>query len=577
MAMMRIPESSIGEELLREGRPQCGQASAADETSWPQSGHLRRLTGLILDAVLCRLSVPAVICEARLTATWPASLPRTDRTALAVIAAFTGFRLVLAAVVGLGVDETYTVSVAHDLDLSYFDHPPLQYWITHLTLAFLGDGRAVRLPFIALFAGTSWLIYRLTQTLFGERAALVALLALNASAFFTFAAGTFVLPDGPLLFALAGAAVVLARALCSEDGIRAGSPVAWLKAGAWLGIAGLAKYQATLFALGLLTFLVTVPAHRRLLRSPAPWLAALLALVLASPVFVWNMEHHWVSLGFQLGRGGTTGGLHPLYLLVNLAGQAIWLLPWIFVGLVLAAWRALRQGRAAESHWFCLSLALPPIAIFTLVPLWGRIGLPHWPMPGWLFLYPLLGAYAVRFIARERLRRLGVASAAAVVILGALAAGEAATGYGRLLAPRLFAAGDPTLDALEWGQLAEELRLRGLLASRVFVITTSWISAGKIAAALHDSVPVVIFGNNPRQFAFRYDPRSLLGRDAIVIGPADSMSGMASGLRPYFTSIEQLRPVWLGRRGAREIELRLLSAHDLQAPLPEPAWRHPGG
>ena len=576
MAMMRIPESSMGEEPLRLGRPQCGQASAADETSWPQSGHLRTLTGLILDAVLCRLSVPAAIREARLTATWPASLPRSDRTALAVIAAFTGLRLVLAAVVGLGVDETYTVSVAHDLELSYFDHPPLQYWITHLALACLSDGRALRLPFIALFAATSWLIYRLTQVLFGERAALVALLALNASAFFSFAAGTFVLPDGPLLFALAGAALVLARGLYSDGGAGARSTAVWLKAGAWLGIAALAKYQAALPALGLLTFFLSVPSRRRLLLSSAPWRAAVLALVIASPVLVWNMEHHWVSLGFQLGRGGTTGGLHPAYLLANIAGQAIWLLPWIFVGLVAAAWRALLQGREAERSWFCLSLALPAIAIFTLVPLWGRIGLPHWPMPGWLFLYPVLGEYAVRFVARERLRRLCVASAAAVVILGALAAGEAATGYGRLLAPRLFAAGDPTLDALEWGQLARELRMRGLLASRVFVITTSWISAGKIAAALHDSVPVVIFGNNPRQFAFRYDPRSFLGRDAIVIGPSDSMSGIASGLRPYFTSIEELPPVWLGRLGAREVELRLLSAHDLQAPLPQPAWRHPG-
>jgi len=78
--------------------------------------------------------------------------------------------------------------------------------------------------------------------------------------------------------------------------------------------------------------------------------------------------------------------------------------------------------------------------------------------------------------------------------------------------------------------------------------TASWISAGKIAAALHDNVPVVVFGNNPRQFAFRYDPRSFLGRDAIVVGPADSMTSIAGGLGPYFTSIEGLRPVWLGRR-----------------------------
>jgi hypothetical protein len=65
------------------------------------------------------------------------------------------------------------------------------------------------------------------------------------------------------------------------------------------------------------------------------------------------------------------------------------------------------------------------------------------------------------------------------------------------------------------------------------VIATTWVSAGKIAAALHDSVPVVIVGSNPKQFACRYDPREFLGRDAIVIGPADSMNGIADGLRPW--------------------------------------------
>ena len=96
---------------------------------------------------------------------------------------------------------------------------------------------------------------------------------------------------------------------------------------------------------------------------------------------------------------------------------------------------------------------------------------------------------------------------------------------------------------------------RGLLRPGLFVITTSWISAGKIAAALHDSLPVVIFGNNPRQFAFRYDPRALLGHHALVIGPAGSMNGIASGLRAYFTS---------------------MLARGLQAALPDPAWRRSG-
>src|SRR6516225_9964678 len=103
-----------------------------------------------------------------------------DTAALAIIAMFTAMRLALAAVLGLGVDEAYTLSVSHDLDLSYYDHPPLQYWIAHLFMPLLGDGRAARLPFIAMFAASSWLLYRLTQLLFGAAAALAAVLTLNS-------------------------------------------------------------------------------------------------------------------------------------------------------------------------------------------------------------------------------------------------------------------------------------------------------------------------------------------------------------------------------------------------------------
>jgi hypothetical protein len=54
------------------------------------------------------------------------NLPVTPLAAvLAVIALFTVARLILAGTIGMGVDEAYTVGVAHDLSLSYFDHPPL--------------------------------------------------------------------------------------------------------------------------------------------------------------------------------------------------------------------------------------------------------------------------------------------------------------------------------------------------------------------------------------------------------------------------------------------------------------------
>jgi hypothetical protein len=250
--------------------------------------------------------------------------------------------------------------------------------------------------------------------------------------------------------------------------------------------------------------------------------------------------------------------------------------------MLAAAWNAWRSGRTAQRSWYCLCLALPTIAIFTITPLWGALGLPHWQMPGWLMLYPVLGEYAVRSLRRVQLRRWGVACSSLVVLLGVVLALQAVTGYARLLAPRLFAHGDPTLEAFEWSQLPYELRARGLLRPGVFLITTSWMDAGRIDQAFHDTLPVVIFGGNPKQFGLRYDPAQFLGRDALVVGPADRMEGIATRLQPYFASIHELAPFALGRSGMQEIPLRLMRAHCLLQPLPSPyrasadhRWLHP--
>lgn len=499
-------------------------------------------------------------------------LEEPNRIALTVIATFTVMRLVLGATVGLGLDGDYTVSVAHDLELSYYDHPPLQYWIVHLFLPLLGDGLAMRLPFIALFAGSCWLLYCLTRRLFSPQAGVIAVVALNCSACFTFGIGSLVMPDGPLIFAQLAAALALARGLFPAHEPAPSALTTWLHTGFWIGVAGLSKYHALLFAAGVLLYFLTVPERRRQLAHPAPWLGALLALAVASPVLIWNMRHDWISVGFQVGRA-TGSGLHIGYVLANLAGQALWLLPWIFVALLFAAWRAWRIGPAGERSWYCLCLALPTIAVFTLVPLWGHVGLPHWQMPGWLMLFPVLGDWAVRSIGAPRLRRWSVASAAAVGVFAVLIVLQANTGYARRLAPRLFAGGDPTLEVFEWSQLPSELESRGLLPAGTFLITTNWIYAGKIDHVLHDTVPVVIFGGNPKQFGLRYDPKSLLGRDAIVVAPVDSMHGVDDGLRPYFDSLEELAPLYLGRSGLREIDLRLFRARRLEKELPAPYWR----
>jgi 4-amino-4-deoxy-L-arabinose transferase-like glycosyltransferase len=88
---------------------------------------------------------------------------RSDRAVLALILGFLAFRFILAVTLGFTVDESYSIANARDLSLSYFDHPPLHYWIVHAFMPILGEGHAARLPFVLLFSVSSWLLYLLTR------------------------------------------------------------------------------------------------------------------------------------------------------------------------------------------------------------------------------------------------------------------------------------------------------------------------------------------------------------------------------------------------------------------------------
>ena len=500
---------------------------------------------------------------------WLAGLARSpERTVVVLIVGFAAFRLIIAATLGLGVDEAYGIGVSHDLDLSYFDHPPLHYWIAHVFMPLFGDGRALRIPFVALFAGTTWLLYLLTRHLFGAAAGVWAVLALNFSAFFVLA-GSWILPDGPLMVCLVAAAYVLARGL-----FPAGSPVSpwrtWLGAGFWFGLAGLSKYHAVLIVLGLLLYLIGTPQRRRILAHPAPWAGAALALVMFTPVLIWNAEHHWVSFAYQGGRAEGYGGFPKIVqFLVNLGGQFLWMAPWVFVPMVVAAYEALRRGRQAERSWFCLCLGGPTILLFTLVPLWGDRGLPHWQMPGWLMLFPVLGEHFAReVLVRRRPRVWAVVSAVSIAVVALVAIAHADTGFGRLLFPSVFAKGDPTLEAYEWTPLRAELQRRGLLdRPDLFVISNSPIDIGKIDQALHDALPMQVFGES-KQYAFRIDPKALVGRDALIVGQRNRSIGLRDALAPYFASIDALPPFAFGRSGMNEVELQLFYGHALKKPLP---------
>ena len=487
-------------------------------------------------------------------------------------------RLALAMSFGLDVDESYAAVMGRRLSLSYFDHPPRVFWWTGIAtrLAASEGALVVRLPFIAAFMLTTWLMYRLGALLFGESAGLWAAFLLNASLFFSVAAGGWALPDGPLLLFSVASAYCLARA--TIEGLPGEASTAtsregiawWVGFGATAGLALLSKYHAFLLLVGAAFYLLSSRQRAAWIRRPGPYAALALATVLFLPVVVWNADHDWASFRFQGERALPVDDVGGTPLLDSVSGQAAWILPWIWLPLwavlAAAAWKGSRDAR----RWLLVCLGAGPILVFTLVAALGSRGLPHWEAPGYFLLLPLLGE-AVEWASRESpewMARWLWGCGLGIVLVALVLGTHARRGWLRSVAPIFLSRGDPTDDLMGWGPVADQLRASGFPKAGSLIAAARWDDAAKLALAMGPATDVTCVGQDPRGFAFTLDPRSTAGKEiALAVRRRPGPEPLVA-YAPYFDLLRVLGPVALARGGREEITVSLYLGRGLRGPLP---------
>jgi dolichol-phosphate mannosyltransferase len=305
--------------------------------------------------------------------------------------------LIYAGPVELMPEEAYYWNYARHLDIGYLDHPPMVGWLIGAGTLVFGDGEfGVRAGALCCGAIAALFMYRLTRNLFGDAAALVAVLLMQTLPFF-FLTGLLMTPDAPLAAAWAGALYFLERALL------AGRAEGWWRAGACFGIGLLSKYTIGLLGLAALLFMLIDPASRRWLRRIEPYAAALLAAVIFCPVIVWNARNGWASFAFQTSRRLAE---RPEFALPKLLASVLVLLT--PTGAAAAAWLLGRksppassvgeEGSALEQRraWRFIQLTtLTPLAVFALFSLRHEVKL-DWTGAAWIGAVPALAFGIVR-------------------------------------------------------------------------------------------------------------------------------------------------------------------------------------
>jgi Dolichyl-phosphate-mannose-protein mannosyltransferase len=501
----------------------------------------------------------------------------TPRRALVILIISSALvRLIAASALGLGNDEAYHYLYAVHPSLSYYDHPPMMAWVEMAGLS-LARGQAppwaLRIGFIALFAGSTLLLARTTTRLYGEWAGFVAAFALNVTGYYGLAAATFALPDGPLLFFWLLTLDRLSIALEETDTARLRP---WLWVGLAWGGAMLSKYHAVFIPAATLLYLLLHRPMRRWLLRPGPYLAFGLGLAIFSPVIVWNARHGGVSFLFQGGRAVGSVLPRPDYLARALLGQVGYLFPWIWVPLVIILVRQCRGWRQLPgSERLMVSLAVVPLAVVTMVACF-RPGLPHWGLIGFVSLLPILGrSWSKRLLeAPERTRSaFGACAAFSMLLLGITLTEHR---FGWLQRGRdggwglVDARTDPTLDLYGWNEVAARIKQLGLVDDpATFVFARYWYQSAQLAYALGPQHPVACYNaEDPRGFAFWSQPEDWVGREGILVMVGDP-DGQPRYFARWFEHVEPVAEFWVERHGkpVRRIELHRCTRQRLAFPF----------
>ena len=261
-----------------------------------------------------------------------------DEKAFILVGALTVFKIIYT--IGLNVipDEAYYYLWGKNLQLSYFDHPPMIGWLFgFLSLFFKSAEFVVHLQPILLGAGTSLYAYFLGKKMFNGQIGFTCLVMSNMT-LLLFAGTIIATPDTPMIFFLTGGIYHFYSA-CKN-----GKWLQWILAGVFFGCALLSKYVAILVFPALLLFLIFT-RERTWLKSIKPYIALVISFIVFLPVVIWNAQHEWLSFSFQFQHG--TGGSFPNWQKLGdfLGGQAGIVGPLLFVIFVIALVKVIAEWK----------------------------------------------------------------------------------------------------------------------------------------------------------------------------------------------------------------------------------------
>jgi 4-amino-4-deoxy-L-arabinose transferase-like glycosyltransferase len=473
---------------------------------------------------------------------WPdraADRPRSFRGqwlgVIALIAAMTAMRLVYASVVDLRTDEAYYWTWSKENVLSFLDHPPMIAWFIRFGTAIFGDTNlGVRFAGVLAMLVTQLLLADIVRRVTNDARAIVLALLMPEAALYYGLLMAKVSPDVAMIpFAVA---MLWALVRLGESG----DARWWLAAGLFAGLALLSKFTFVMLLPAIAAFML-VPAWRwRWLRSPWPWLAALIAVVIFLPVLIWNAEHDWASFRFQFVRAVATHewSLRTVgeFIGVQFGLVGFVMLPVVLSGVALTAWRGYRRGEPVPI--LLSTCVIVPFCYFFWKSTTLRVG-DTWPA----FLWPAgfaAAAINIAMLPREGWPAWMIRSAmfwARTAVVTGIAFVVLVFLYSVAAPWNFIGRADPIGGEAGYEQVVARARAELRKTGATWIATTDYRTYAMMRWYFKDQVPVVQINERGRFMGFR-DP----GMDLIR-----GHTGLYVAREP-----DNANPVWNSTTAARE-------------------------
>jgi hypothetical protein len=321
----------------------------------------------------------------------------------------------------LPLDLIEALMYGREWQIGYDKLPPLPWWLVEGAYRLVGHDFAYYLLAQISVCAAFAVIFIAARSLTGTLGALVSVLILDGLHYLNYTSAKFNHDVIQLPFwALAGFAL--------HRGLRARRITDWTLLGIAVGISLWAKYFVVVLVAPMVVFMLVDREARPILRTPGPYVAAVIALIVMAPHLIWLLTNDFLPLAYAehravLSRGWYDHLWHPFEFAVS---QLFFLIPSLLIAapLFVPRRRPDEAPIASRADAYDVRIATwlafgPIVTVLAMSAVSGRGTVAMWGYPLWLFLGTWLVLVARRTLDAMRLARILVTWAIVFVGLGA--------------------------------------------------------------------------------------------------------------------------------------------------------------